>query len=88
MVVVPLVPERRVPLGPWTATGTLFSATFSSTKLPAVAGDDELLQAVRMPVATLVKELSMRVTEPVVMAPLLVAVMSIPVLQLLMVMPT
>lgn len=65
-------------------TGTLVRATFSMTRLPAVAGLDEVVHTDLIPMGVLVMELSSRVTEPTFWLLEPPAVMSMPTPQLLM----
>lgn len=64
MVVAPLDPDRRVPLGPCTATGTFWSAMFSRTMVPAVEGWEDAVQAVTRPTGVLTMVLSTMVMDP------------------------
>lgn len=81
IVVVP--PPRAVAPLFWTAVPTLLSWTFSRMTLPAVAGDELVVQAVLIATGVLVMTESMSVMLPTVCCELPPAVISIPVWQLL-----
>lgn len=61
-------PESLGPDGPWIATGTLLSLTFSMMRLPAATGWEVESRAVLIPIAVFVMVESMKVTEPTAMS--------------------
>ena len=88
MVMVPEVPTKMVvPPVNSIAVGTLLRTTFSTIRLPPVAGEDDEVYAVMMPIGVFVMVLSIKVMDPTSCELVPPAEMSIPFWQLLMLIP-